>query len=291
MWSYQHAGFIVHQLPALRDNYIYLIEAHTSDALIAVDPAEAVAVRRACKKLDKPLTHILNTHHHWDHTDGNLALKKDFACLIIGSAADAARIPSIDIHVSEESPPQIAGLDIAVLDVPGHTIGHIAYVAGGALFCGDTLFGAGCGRLFEGAPEQMWRSLQRLAALDSDTRVYCAHEYTLANLEFAAALDRDNPVLARRIADDRQRRAQQLPTIPSTIATERASAVAMPKAGSWMMTHWCCLPISAAARTAGNERADHQRRSCRLRRNPIICDAESGRAWRRSNSTRSADCD
>jgi len=223
MWSYQHAGFIVHQLPALRDNYIYLIEAHTSDALIAVDPAEAVAVRRACKKLDKPLTHILNTHHHWDHTDGNLALKKDFACLIIGSAADAARIPSIDIHVSEESPPQIAGLDIAVLDVPGHTIGHIAYVARGALFCGDTLFGAGCGRLFEGAPEQMWRSLQRLAALDSDTRVYCAHEYTLANLEFAAALDRDNPVLARRIADDRQRRAQQLPTIPSTIATERAT--------------------------------------------------------------------
>jgi len=228
MWSYQHAGFTVHQLPALRDNYIYLIESRTSNALIAVDPAEAVAVRKACKSLGKPLTHILNTHHHWDHTDGNLALKKDFACVIVGAAHDADRIPGIELAVSESSPPlvdglNIDGLNIAVLNVPGHTSGHIAYVLDDALFCGDTLFGAGCGRLFEGTPAQMLHSLNKIATLNGSTKVYCAHEYTLANLKFAKAVEADNPALLKRIADDRTRRRQHLPTIPSSIAIETST--------------------------------------------------------------------
>jgi len=223
MWSYQHAGFSVHQLPVLRDNYIYLIESEASDALIAVDPAEAAPVQQACKMLGKPLTHIFNTHHHWDHTDGNLALQKDFACLIIGAAHDGGRIPGIDVAVSDTSPPLVSGLNIAVLDVPGHTIGHIAYVVGDALFCGDTLFGAGCGRLFEGSPEQMWCSLSKIAALAGSTKVYCAHEYTLPNLKFAKAMDADNPALAKRIIRDKKRRKQRLPTIPSSIAMEIAT--------------------------------------------------------------------
>jgi len=223
MWSYQHAGFSVHQLPVLRDNYIYLIESQASNALIAVDPAEAAPVQQACQALGKPLTHIFNTHHHWDHTDGNLALKKDFACLIIGAAHDAERIPGIDIAVSDVSPPTVSGLNITVLDVPGHTIGHIAYLLGDALFCGDTLFGAGCGRLFEGSPEQMWHSLSKLAALAGNTNVYCAHEYTLPNLKFAKAMDADNPTLAERIMRDKKRRKQRQPTIPSSIAMEVAT--------------------------------------------------------------------
>jgi len=223
MWSYQHAGFTVHQLPALRDNYIYLIESDTSDALIAVDPAEAVSVRKACKLLGKPLTYIFNTHHHWDHTDGNLALKKHFGCLIVGAEHDAGRIPGMDIAVSESSPPALAGLNVTVLDVPGHTSGHIAYIVADALFCGDTLFGAGCGRLFEGAPAQMWHSLNKIAALDVNTSVYCAHEYTLANLKFAKAVDAVNLSLSERILFDKKRRKQKRPTIPSSIGTEIAT--------------------------------------------------------------------
>ncbi len=223
MWSYQHAGFSVHQLPVLRDNYIYLIESEASDALIAIDPAEAVPVQQACKVIGKPLTHIFNTHHHWDHTDGNLSLKKDFACLIVGAAHDRGRIPGIDIAVSEASPPLVAGLDITVLDVPGHTSGHIAYVLGDALFCGDTLFGAGCGRLFEGTPAQMLHSLNKFAGLDKDTQVYCAHEYTLPNLKFARAVDADNPALIERVLNDKNRRRQKLPTIPSSIGMEIAT--------------------------------------------------------------------
>jgi len=223
MWFYRHAGFIVHQLPVLRDNYIYLIASDTSDMLIAVDPAEAAPVRKACKQLGKPLTHIFNTHHHWDHTDGNLALKEDFGCLIVGAEHDAGRIPGIDIAVSDTSPPLVSGLDIALLDVPGHTIGHIAYIVGDALFCGDTLFGAGCGRLFEGTPAQMWHSLNKIAALSGHTKVYCAHEYTLPNLKFARAVDADNPALAERIIADKARRKLKQPTIPSSIGVETAT--------------------------------------------------------------------
>jgi len=223
MWSYQHQNFTVHQLPALRDNYIYLIDVHNSDLLMAVDPAEAVSVRSTCKTLNKPLTHILNTHHHWDHTDGNRPLKQQFACHIVGFSEDAARIPDIDTTVSAVSPPQFPGLKVDVIELPGHTIGHIAFLIDDALFCGDTLFGAGCGRLFEGTHEQMWDSLGKLAALDPATRVYCAHEYTLANLDFATSVDPDNPSLNARLSSARKLRHGGTPTIPSTIEMERST--------------------------------------------------------------------
>jgi len=223
MLSYNHSNFTVHQLSALRDNYIYLLEAHASEAFIAIDPAEAVSVSCACRALGKPLTHIFNTHHHRDHTDGNQLLKKDFGCLVIGAAHDAERIPGIDVKVSETTPPLVDGLNIRVMDVAGHTRGHIAYLLDDALFCGDTLFGAGCGRLFEGTPAQMWHSLQKIAQLDGNTRVYCAHEYTLTNLDFAVTVDPDNCALKKRLLQDSKKRQQSSPTIPSTIAVEKAS--------------------------------------------------------------------
>ena len=223
MWSYQHQHFTVHQLPVLRDNYIYLIEAHQSNTLIAIDPAEAAAVKSACKALGKKLTYIFNTHHHWDHTDGNLKLKDDFSCLIVGAKHDAMRIPGIDIKVSDHEILDIAEISIQIVDLPGHTLGHVAFVIDDALFCGDTLFGAGCGRLFEGSPAQMWSSLQRLAELKADTKVYCAHEYTMNNLEFARSIDADNADLLKRIQTDGCRRQQHKPTIPSSIASELAS--------------------------------------------------------------------
>ncbi len=222
-WSYHHRGFDVHQLPALSDNYIYLIEPHNSNLLAAVDPAEDAPVIAACERLGKPLTHILNTHHHWDHTGANEALKAHFDCRILGNARDAERIPGIDIRLEPDRPWQGLGLPMQILDMPGHTLGHIALLIDDALFCGDTLFGAGCGRLFEGTPAVMWASLHRLAALDEDTRVYCAHEYTLANLEFALSIDAGNEALKERLIQDRLRCNKGEPTIPSSIGIERAT--------------------------------------------------------------------
>ena len=221
MWSYQHTNFSVHQLPALNDNYIYLIQDHNSDMVAVVDPADASPVVQACHQLETPLTHILNTHHHWDHTDGNKPLKAHFSATVIGAEVDAARIPEIDITVSETSDLLLGTLKVDILFVPGHTIGHIAYLIDDALFCGDTLFGGGCGRLFEGTPEQMWNSLTKLANLPDETRVYCAHEYTLANLRFARNIDPDNTHLTTRISNDTQRRMKQLPTIPTTTGIEK----------------------------------------------------------------------
>ena len=223
MWSYRHQNFTVHQFPALKDNYIYLIDVHNSETLIAVDPAEAVSLSHYCNEMGVKLTHIINTHHHWDHTDGNKALKQQFNCLIIGAANDAHRIPALDIPVSEHAPPEISGLNIKVLELPGHTSGHIAYLIDDALFCGDVLFGGGCGRIFEGTPAQMWNSLNQLAQLAGPTKVYCAHEYTLPNLHFARTVDPENETLIERIHHDTQTRVEQQPTIPSTIALEIAT--------------------------------------------------------------------
>ena len=224
MWSYQHDGFTVHQVPALSDNFIYLI---ATDVLLAcVDPAEPAPVEAACKALGRPLTHILNTHHHWDHTGGNLELKKTYNCTIVGAAHDAERIPGIDARVGEGDTMQLDGQDVVILDIPGHTSGHIAYVLGEgadtALFCGDTIFGAGCGRLFEGTPEQMWHSLQKLMALPDETRFYCAHEYTLNNLDFCLAKVTQGDAVQTYAAWCRDRLAEGLPTIPGSLGREMA---------------------------------------------------------------------
>ena len=218
MWSYSHHGFTIHQIPALQDNYIYLIEAN--DVLACVDPAESAPVESACTKLGRKLTHILNTHHHWDHVAGNLELKSKYGCTIMGSASDAMRIPALDQPVSEWQGFRIGHLDVSVLFVPGHTRGHIAYIIEDALFCGDTLFGAGCGHLFEGTPAQMWHSLNKITALPPSTRFYCAHEYTLENLEFCIERVARNDIIQERFKRDSDRYRQRLPTIPGTLGEE-----------------------------------------------------------------------
>jgi len=223
MWTYEHSDFTVHQIAALSDNFIYLIA--TRDVLACVDPADAEPVMTACAKLGRPLTHILNTHHHWDHTGGNEALKNHFDCTILGAAHDAARIPGIDQSVGEGVALKLGGLDVAVLDIPGHTSGHIAFVihtdGADALFCGDTIFGAGCGRLFEGTPGQMWTSLQKLIAMPDDTSVYCAHEYTLNNLDFCLGRVSQSEAVKnyRNWCEDRLKNG--LPTIPGSLGREK----------------------------------------------------------------------
>jgi len=222
MWSYTHPHFTVHQLPALSDNYIYLLDMPESGILAAIDPAEAAPVEHACNEFGRRLTHILNTHHHWDHVGANAELKQRYDCIIAGAKTDASRIPGIDILV-EENKAFLPETGMRVIAVPGHTSGHIAFLIDDALFCGDTLFAAGCGRLFEGTPAQMWQSLGKLARLPGHTRFYCAHEYTLNNLKFALHVDPENIDLKERLERDSALRKRGKPTIPGTIVEELAT--------------------------------------------------------------------
>ena len=213
----------IERVPALQDNYIWLVREPASGKVAVVDPADPAPVRTALKRKGWTLTHILNTHHHPDHVDNNLALKSEFGCTIVGPAPDAARIPGIDVQVGDGDVYRFGEAEAKVFFVPGHTRGHIAYwFAGhGALFCGDTLFALGCGRLFESTPEQMWRSLSTLRALPPETEVYCAHEYTQSNARFALTVDPENRDLARRAAEIDRMRAADIPTVPSTLDEER----------------------------------------------------------------------
>lgn len=215
----------LHQIPVLRDNYVYLARDPVSGACAAVDPSVADPVLAALNGLGWRLTHILNTHHHQDHVGGNLALKAATRCTIIGHSRDASRIPGIERGVAEGDEVAIGAQTARVIEVYGHTRGHIAYwfSQSHALFCGDTLFSLGCGRLFEGKAEEMWASLLKLRALPDDTRVYCAHEYTAGNAAFALTIDAANPALIKRAAEVRDLRARGLPTVPSTIGAERAA--------------------------------------------------------------------
>jgi hydroxyacylglutathione hydrolase len=215
----------IHQIPVLRDNYVYLAREPETGACAAVDPSVAEPVLAALDRLGWRLTHILNTHHHHDHVGGNLEIKLRTGCTIVGNAADARRIPGIDIRVRDGDTFRLGAQTATVIDVSGHTIGHIAYWFGEskALFCGDTLFALGCGRLFEGTPGQMWKSLCKLRALPEDTRVYCGHEYTKSNADFALAVEPENGILRERAGAVAALRAQGLPTVPSTIGEERAT--------------------------------------------------------------------
>jgi len=157
----------------------------------------------ALTRLDWKLTHILNTHHHADHTGGNLALKARYGVTIVGPAADRDRIPGIDVALRDGDAYTLGAAQFHCLDTPGHTRGHVTFHFPGskALFPGDTLFALGCGRLFEGTPAQMWASLSKLLALPEDTKVYCAHEYTQSNAKFAVTVDPENAELTKRKED------------------------------------------------------------------------------------------
>lgn len=211
------------QIPVLGDNYVYLLREPASGAVGVVDPAVADAVEAELDRRGWRLTHVLNTHHHGDHVGGNLRLKERYGATIVGPRADRARIPGIDVEVGDGDDYAFGQETARVFDVPGHTRGHVAYWfrAAKALFCGDTVFSLGCGRMFEGTPPQMWASLKKLRDLPGDTRVYCAHEYSLSNARFAVTVDPDNPDLARRVDEIQRLRAEGKPTVPSLMGEER----------------------------------------------------------------------
>lgn len=216
---------LVHQFPALNDNYGYLVYDEASGACAAVDTPDAAAVQAACAAKGWKLTHILCTHHHGDHVGGNAALKAgDPSVTVVGPAADAARIPCLDVAAAGGQQLSLGSASYTCLDVPGHTRGHCAYhfPAARAAFVGDTLFSLGCGRMFEGTPAQFAASLALLATLPDDTLLYCAHEYTAANARFALALEPGNAALQARAAEVSALRREGKPTVPSTLAQEKA---------------------------------------------------------------------
>jgi hydroxyacylglutathione hydrolase len=215
----------IKQIPVLTDNYIYLLHDPVSAETAAIDPALAQPVLDVLDEKGWQLTCILNTHHHWDHVGGNLELKQKTGCKIVAAQSDRSRVPGIDIGVSENDVISLGQHQARIISTPGHTSGHIVYhfAEDGALFCGDTLFVMGCGRLFEGTPEQMWNSLQKLKALPPSTRIYCTHEYTQTNGRFALSVEPGNSQLQKKMLEVQQLRAENKPTVPSTIEQERAT--------------------------------------------------------------------
>ena len=206
---------------AFKDNYIWCLRRGTLAAV--VDPGDAAPVFDYLRSEGLQLTAILNTHHHADHVGGNTDLLSKYNVPIFGPARE--NIPGVTRKLAEGDEIEVPGIGVRlrVLDIPGHTAGHIACHGDGVLFCGDTLFSCGCGRLFEGTPAQMHASLSKLANLPGETLVYCGHEYTLANLRFAEAAEPGNPALAERRSAARAALDRGNPTLPSTIAVERAT--------------------------------------------------------------------
>ncbi len=219
----------IKRIPALADNYIFVLYDPLQKTAAVVDPAMADPVLDYLATINAQLIAIFNTHHHGDHVGGNNKLIKHFPDLCVyGGAEDKGRIPHQQIFLKEGDTVEFAGKTGQVFFVPGHTSGHIAYyfppatpAETGELFCGDTIFAGGCGRLFEGTPAQMVDSIGKLRQLPDNTRVWCAHEYTLNNLKFALSLDRDNLNLHNRYQSVRQARSQGIATVPSLLGVEK----------------------------------------------------------------------
>lgn len=207
-------------LPAFTDNYIWLLQDHRTQRCAVVDPGDAAPVQAwLAAHPGWVLSDILITHHHHDHVGGVQQLKNATDAKVYGPASE--NIPARDVALKDNDRINVLDWEFEVYAVPGHTLGHIAFYHHGLLFCGDTLFAAGCGRLFEGTPQQMHTSLTRLAALPEDTLVYCTHEYTLSNLKFAAAVEPGNPDTAERLAKVSAQREAGIMTLPSTLALEK----------------------------------------------------------------------
>ncbi|WP_347905874.1 hydroxyacylglutathione hydrolase [Pseudomonas purpurea] len=207
-------------LPAFTDNYIWLLQDHRTQRATVVDPGDAAPVLAwLTAHPGWTLSDILVTHHHHDHVGGVEHLKAISGATVYGPASE--NIPARDVALQDNDQVNVLGWAFDVYAVPGHTLGHIAYYHHGLLFCGDTLFAAGCGRLFEGTPRQMHDSLSRLATLPEDTLVYCTHEYTQSNLRFAQAVEPNNPDIAERVEKVRQLRESGRMTLPSTLALEK----------------------------------------------------------------------
>ena len=213
------------QLQVLNDNYIYLLHDPVSTETAVIDPAVAQPVLNILDQKGWRLTYILNTHHHLDHVGGNLELKQKTGCTVVAAHSDQNRIPGFDRGVIEGDIITLGKHSARVISTPGHTSGHVVYYFAddNTLFCGDTLFVMGCGRLFEGTADQMWHSLQKLKTLPASTKIYCAHEYTQANGLFALTVEPENQQLHQRMTVINQLVANHLPTVPSTIEQELAT--------------------------------------------------------------------
>ena len=217
------------RIPVLSDNYVWLLHDPKSQETVAIDPAVAEPVLEAAAARGWTIGQIWNTHWHGDHVGGNAAIKAATGCIITGPAAEADKIATLDRLVGEGDSVRIGGHVATVMAVPAHTAGHIAYYLADAqmAFVGDTLFAMGCGRLFEGTAAQMFANMQQLAALPEDTKVYCAHEYTLSNGRFALTVEPDNAALVERVAAVEALRARDEATVPTTIGLERATNIFM----------------------------------------------------------------
>ena len=208
-------------VPAFTDNYIWLLHDEVSGETAVVDPGDAAPALAEIERRGWKATQVWNTHHHWDHSGGNLAMKEATGCTVSGPAAE--NIPGRDVGLSEGSDLRIGEHVGRVMEIPGHTRGHIALVFEDdrIAFVGDTLFAMGCGRLFEGTAEQMYSSLQRITGLPGDTALYCGHEYTLANAGFAIHAEPENPDIAARLDRVKAQRDAGEITLPTTVAQER----------------------------------------------------------------------
>lgn len=208
--------------PCLNDNYGFLLVEPKSGLVAAFDTPDGATIAKECAERGLTLTHIFNTHHHYDHVDGNLFLKEKYGATIVGSKADAHRIPGIDVALADGEVFKFGEYDIRLIHTPGHTLGHCAYYipAEASVFVGDTIFVMGCGKIFEGTPAQMFDSIAKLAKLPGDTKVYCAHEYTLSNAAFAVTAEPENMDLQKAVQAAKARRAKGQPTVPTTIDQE-----------------------------------------------------------------------
>jgi len=216
-------GLEIEQFACLDDNYGYLIHDASSGVTACIDTPDAEVIRQTLKNKGWRLTHIFNTHHHHDHAGGNMFLQEETGCEIIGPAGEWEKIPGLTRAVDQGDMVVFGTHYFEIINVGGHTLGHIAYFnrQEKLAFVGDALFALGCGRMFEGTPAQMWASLSRLNRLPQDTQIFCAHEYTLANAAFALSIDPDNPDLKARFLDIQARREQNLPTVPSLLGLEQ----------------------------------------------------------------------
>src|SRR5262245_48195644 len=214
-----------HLFLCLKDNYGVLLHDPAQGTTAAIDAPQAAPIEAALKATGWRLTDILVTHHHADHTQGIAELKQKHRCRVVAPHGEAAKIPLVDETVREGDKVRVGSLEGRVLETPGHTAGHISYVFGAdkLAFVGDTLFSIGCGRVIEGTPEMMWQSLLKLRALPDDTRIYCGHEYTQANVRFAKTIEPANAVLGARAQEVDKLVAAHKPTIPSTMGAEKAA--------------------------------------------------------------------
>jgi hydroxyacylglutathione hydrolase len=219
------ANLQIHQFTCRSDNFGVLIHDLGANVTATIDTPELAKIEAALATTGWKLTHILNTHHHGDHTEGNLALKQKYGCTVVGPKAEAAKIPGIDVQLAEGDTYRFGSHEVHVIDTPGHTAGQINFHIPSAkvAFTGDTLFSLGCGRLFEKGAEFMWPALEKLMKLPGDTMIYCGHEYTLSNAKFALTIEPENAALQKRADEVASLRAAGKPTLPVRLDLELAT--------------------------------------------------------------------